>query len=127
MRLNANDIRNFSFRKVMRGLDPEEVQAFLDTVAEQTGQREGELAESRARIEDQRRDALPVSEHGWMYRNDIARLLKVDRGLINLWVHRARRQLADAGILEVGELVQRRQGAEQLRIGVPRLEVHEGA
>ncbi|MCA9786352.1 MAG: DivIVA domain-containing protein, partial [Candidatus Cloacimonetes bacterium] len=29
MRLNANDIRNFSFRKVMRGLDPEEVQAFL--------------------------------------------------------------------------------------------------
>lgn len=52
MRLNANDIRNFSFRKVMRGLDPEEVQAFLDTVAEQTGQREGELAESRARIED---------------------------------------------------------------------------
>ncbi|MCA9650962.1 MAG: FHA domain-containing protein [Myxococcales bacterium] len=85
------------------------------------------LTLARARIEDQRRDALPVSEHGWMYRNDIARLLKVDRGLINLWVHRARRQLADAGILEVGELVQRRQGAEQLRIGVPRLEVHEGA
>ncbi len=52
MRLSPNDIRKTTFTKAMRGLDTEEVQAFLDTVAEQAEERERELESARARIEE---------------------------------------------------------------------------
>lgn len=50
MRLSAHDIRSLTFRKVLRGLDGEEVQAFLETVAEQVAQRDEELADLRIRL-----------------------------------------------------------------------------
>lgn len=50
MRLSATDIRNAGFGKRMRGLDPDEVQAFLAGVADQLEQldRERQTAENRA-------------------------------------------------------------------------------
>lgn len=50
MRLSAHDIRSLTFRKVLRGLDGEEVQAFLETVADQVAQRDEELAALRIRV-----------------------------------------------------------------------------
>lgn len=76
------------------------------------------LTLARGRRSDQAQDGLPEPEHGWVYREDLASSLRVDRTRINLWVHRARRQFADAGVVDVGGLIERRERSEQLRIGV---------
>lgn len=81
------------------------------------------LTLARARLADQAEPGLAEAEHGWVYRQDLARSLQVDRNLLNLWIYRARRQLADAGVLEVGSLIERRTSAEQLRLGIARLRV----
>lgn len=84
------------------------------------------LTLARARIADQAQPGLSESEHGWVYREDLARSLQIDRNLLNLWIYRARRQFTDAGVLDVAGLVERRPGAEQLRLGVSRLRVSNG-
>jgi hypothetical protein len=81
------------------------------------------LTLARARMVDQSQPDLAEAEHGWVYRQDLGRQLQVDRNLLNLWIYRARRQFADAGVLDVANLVERRPGAEQLRLGVSRLRV----
>jgi hypothetical protein len=78
---------------------------------------------ARARLADQRQPALPEAEHGWVYRETLARRLRVDRNLLNLWIYRARRQFAEAGLVDVTRLVERRLTTEQLRIGAPHLRV----
>lgn len=84
------------------------------------------LALARARLADQAQPGLAEAEHGWVYRQDLARSLKIDRNLLNLWIYRARRQFTDAGVHDVGGLVERRTSAEQLRLGIARLRVSSG-
>lgn len=81
---------------------------------------------ARARLADQAQPGLAEAEHGWVYRQELARSLQIDRNLLNLWIYRARRQLADAGVVDVANLVERRPAAEQLRLGIARLRVHHG-
>lgn len=81
------------------------------------------LTLARARLVDRERVDLDEAEHGWSYRDDLARRLQVDRNLLNVWIHRARRQFADAGVLGVARLIEHRRGAGQLRLGVARLRV----
>lgn len=81
------------------------------------------LTLARARLDDQRQPDLEPAEHGWVYRRELGRGLQVDRNLLNLWIYRARRQFAEAGVVDVSNLVERRLGTEQLRLGVPRLRI----
>jgi len=80
------------------------------------------LTLARLRLEDRRRGIAP-GEEGWVYRDELMRMLGVDRTRLNIDVFRARRQLAEAGVEEAALLVERRQSTQQLRIGVVRLEV----
>jgi len=66
-------------------------------------------------------DALPASEHGWIYSDELARMLRMRDQAIYLQVHRARRQLADAGVPDAAGLIERRPASRQLRIGVGHL------
>jgi hypothetical protein len=84
------------------------------------------LALARARLADQAQAGLAEAEHGWVYRQDLARDLQIDRNLLNLWIYRARRQFTEAGVLDVASLVERRPGSEQLRLGIARLRVRSG-
>lgn len=81
------------------------------------------LTLARARLADQERPDLDEAEYGWVHRQDLAQRLKVDRTLLNLWVYRARRQFALAGVVDVANLIERRRGAEQMRMGIGRLRV----
>lgn len=81
------------------------------------------LTLARARLEDREQDGLPASEHGWRHRDDLTNMLKIEPYLLNLWVFRARQQLAKAGVLSAAQLVERRADSEQLRIGIERLKV----
>lgn len=81
------------------------------------------LVLARTRCRDAARPDLPEAEQGWVYREDLPRMLGIEPTLINLWIHRARRQLAAAGIVDAAAVVERRAGGTQLRIGVGRLSV----
>ncbi|MEM9452624.1 MAG: FHA domain-containing protein [Myxococcota bacterium] len=84
------------------------------------------LTLARARITDHEQPGLHDSEHGWVYLDDLVQRLQVDRKRLNLWIHRARRQFADAGVLDVARLIERRRGADQIRLGIPQLEIAHG-
>lgn len=83
------------------------------------------LTLARARIADARNPTLPETEHGWVYREELPRMLGIEPELINLWSHRARRQLAQAKIRDAAAVIERRTDTAQLRIGVSRLRVDE--
>jgi len=84
------------------------------------------LVLARARLDDVGKPGLPASEHGWVYREDLPRMLDgVEPERINLWIHRARKQLAEAGIQDAAGLIERRASGTQLRIGSARLDVRD--
>ena len=81
---------------------------------------------ARHRVADTQQSHLPHSEHGWVYCDDLLHEFDIDMRLLNLWIHRARRQLAKLGVLGAGQLIERRTGTKQLRIGVSQLRVRSG-
>ena len=82
------------------------------------------LALARARLRDQRHGQAE-STAGWMYQDDLAKGLQISLPLLNLHVHRARRQLADANVIDFERLFERRTATRQLRIGSVRVTVEE--
>lgn len=78
---------------------------------------------ARQRIEDCARGDLEPTEHGWVYGDDLARGLGIELSLVNIHIHRARKALEKLGILGAEQLVERRPGTTQLRLGVERLVV----
>lgn len=61
------------------------------------------------------------AERGWVDREQLCRMLNMGRKVLNVQIHRARKQLADAGVLEAERLVERR--AHSLRLACQRAEV----
>jgi hypothetical protein len=81
------------------------------------------LTLARARLSDAADPDLPATARGWLYQDDLARMLRLDDNAIYLAVFRARKQLKKAGISRATSLVERRAGTRQLRIGVSELHV----
>jgi hypothetical protein len=81
------------------------------------------LVLARERLRDAASATLPPSERGWVYRDDLPRLLGVQAELVHLWIHRARKQLARAGLRDAAAIIERRAGNTQLRIGAHQLVV----
>ncbi len=81
------------------------------------------LTLARTRMSDQERSDIDPAEHGWIYREEIIGQLKIERHLLNLWTHRARRQFADIGLVDPGNLIERRPRSEQIRLGIATLRV----
>lgn len=80
------------------------------------------LALARVRLADTAR-GLSELEAGWVSHVEAQRLLECTRNLVNVNVHRARKQLEELGFVDAGCLIERRQTTGKMRIGVPRLEV----
>jgi hypothetical protein len=78
------------------------------------------LVLARARLAER---ARPGDEQGWVHQEDLIRRLDYDSGRLHVEIHRARRQLAQAGILDAVHVVERREGTRLLRIGVAKLEI----
>ena len=77
-----------------------------------------------ARLADGARGQLPESEHGWIHRDDLMKELAIeDLQLLNLWVYRARQQLAQLKLRGAAKVIERREGAGQLRLGLRHLRV----
>jgi len=85
------------------------------------------LTLARERLKDAARGDVPPAEQGWVYQDDLCRMLGLGSSQVYLQVHRARRQLESASIVHAFDLVERRTGSGQLRIGVSALFVRRTA
>ena len=84
------------------------------------------LALARTRLMDAAGGQLPEREHGWMHREDLMKELAIDDPqLLNLWVYRARQQFAQMKLGCASQIIERREGAGQLRLGLAQVRVIE--
>ena len=81
------------------------------------------LSLARLRLADA---ALPEASQGWVHHEDFCHQLRIDRERLNMFVFRARKQLAAADIGDAHGLIERRVDTHQLRIGVGSLSVDAG-
>lgn len=77
----------------------------------------------RARLADHAQGTLPEEEQGWVYRDELLGKLGLDLSHLNIWLFRARQQVALLNIPSAGSLFERRAGTKQLRIGMSKLQV----
>ena len=76
------------------------------------------LTLARCRREDA---SLPLDERGWRDMAQLSKMLRLDRNALNVATHRARQQLASAGLEGAAGVVETRRG--QRRLGTERFEL----
>ncbi|MCB9548649.1 MAG: FHA domain-containing protein [Myxococcales bacterium] len=76
-----------------------------------------------ARLRHEAPDDVSEAEAGWVYVEDLCRMLDTDPPRLNVDIYRARQQLAALGVREAGRLVERRATSRQLRLGIAGLEI----
>ena len=81
------------------------------------------LTLARERLRERGDGVAPASEQGWVYRDDLCRMLAIDPAQINLHVFRARKVLSRVGVAGASSLVERRSLTQQLRFGTDRVQV----
>jgi len=75
------------------------------------------LTLARAWAQDAEDGDLPPGERGWVYQDELSKRLRMDDNGIYLAVFRARKQLTEAGVPGANDIIERRVGTRQLRIG----------
>jgi len=81
------------------------------------------LTLARQRVSDAADASLSPSAHGWVYQDELLRMLGTDKNKLNVDIFRARKQFADAGVEGAANIVERRASTRQLRIGVGALDI----
>jgi FHA domain len=81
------------------------------------------LTLARIRLRDQATPGLTESMHGWVYQDDLLRMVGGDANKLGVELFRARRQFIEAGVEGGQNIIERRAQSRQLRIGVAELEV----
>jgi hypothetical protein len=72
---------------------------------------------ARARLEDQKRNAVSVSEQGWLETRELASMLRTTSEQVNIWIWRARQQLHKLDAETAQRIVERRPSLGLLRLG----------
>lgn len=80
------------------------------------------LALARVRLRDSQQGLAP-GECGWIYVDDVAKMLAIDPQNLTVTVFRARKQIAEAGVFNAAALIERRPRPRQLRIGPRRVSI----
>jgi len=78
---------------------------------------------ARTRLTDMQ-SGLEYAEQGWLYTDDICKMLRIKLSLLNLYMYRARQQIAAQGVVGAARLFERRRMSGQLRLGTALIEVH---
>lgn len=81
------------------------------------------LVLARARLADKDQPSLGPAERGWVYTDELCKMIGCDSDLLNIYVFRARKQVTQAGVENGGEIIQRRPTSRQLRLGTERIEI----
>ena len=81
------------------------------------------LTLARSRLSDQVDASLPSTSHGWIEQSRLVRMLATTLAQLTLDIYRARRQFADAGVVDSAQVVERRASSRELRVGVEQLQI----
>lgn len=79
---------------------------------------------ARARLDDL---DLPAAEQGWVHQDELIDHLGITSNRLYVDIYRLRRQLAEAGVADATQIVERRPGTKQIRIGVSRVRISGSA
>jgi FHA domain len=74
------------------------------------------LARSRRQDADA---GLPAGNCGWNYHDELCKKLGCDPDRLNVDVYRIRKQFAELGLIDPGQVIERRLRTRQLRLGIP--------
>ncbi len=66
-------------------------------------------------------------EAGWTHREDLMRMLRCGEQQLNVWIHRVRSKFSSMGFLDYAQVVERREGTGQMRIGALECTVEQQA
>ncbi len=77
---------------------------------------------ARRRLADQRA-GVAEADQGWIRQDELLAMLKMKEDHLGVSIHRARAQLARAGVADPAALVERRPGTRMLRLGVGAVEL----
>ncbi len=80
------------------------------------------LVLARLRLADQARGVV-AADQGWIPQDKLLTMLRLDASHLNITIHRARLHLAQQGVADAANLVERRKGTRQLRLGVADLDI----
>lgn len=75
---------------------------------------------ARHRLKD---GGLPKNEQGWVERSDLSQRLQLDAEHVNVQLFRIRRNFAEAGVVDAGNLIECRRRPSQVRIGLCELRI----
>lgn len=75
------------------------------------------------RRRDDAAEGLPETACGWLYLEDLAHDPTMAQAQVNIDVYRIRKQFAAAGVLDAGNVIERRQRTKQVRLGVSRFSI----
>lgn len=80
------------------------------------------LTLARVRVRDMDEGDQP-SEHGWVYHDELMRMLAADATKVRVDIYRARKQLSAADVGSAAAIVERRASTKQLRFGSTNIKV----
>lgn len=84
------------------------------------------LTLARLRARDQEARPADLANHGWTLVEELMRMLRLEETQLNLQIFRIRRQFAEAGFQQPQQIIERRRGTGQLRVGVRRFDIRRG-
>ena len=67
--------------------------------------------------------SIPDSEQGWLWPDNLARMLGCTPNHLNVSIHRIRKEFAALGVFDGAGLVERRGGTGPVRLGVRQIDV----
>lgn len=83
------------------------------------------LTIARARVRDRESAALIEAQRGWVSIDDLQRSLRLDEMHLNVEIYRIRKSLAASSVPDSADVIERRRGARQLRLGTDRVKILE--
>lgn len=81
------------------------------------------LTLARLREEDQADPSLSPESHGWVYQDELVKMLGTTPAQLAVDIYRARQQFNEAGVADAARIVERRSMTHELRLGVPQLSI----
>lgn len=81
------------------------------------------LTLARLRVRDQSEAAVAPDGQGWVYQDQLIKMLATTQMQLAVDIYRARKQFSEAGVADAAQIVERRGTSHELRLGVSRLEI----
>ena len=81
------------------------------------------LTLARVRVKSRDEGRLEPLQRGWVFVDDLCRMLSTDENKLNVEIFRVRQEMGQLGLTNGAAIVERRRGSRQLRVGTERISI----